>query len=154
MTREIKFRGKRVDTGEWVFGYFAYISDGTTEHKKIPVIFTGDTGYNLYEELVIKRFEVIPETVGQYTGLKDKNGKEIYERDILRLKCVLLNDLGQSNAYYRYEVIEWYQSPYNIGWRIRNGSLTMMIKPSALKTMKAEVFGNIHDNPELLKEIK
>ncbi|APH12644.1 hypothetical protein ASJ33_05500 [Dehalococcoides mccartyi] len=146
MTREIKFRGKRVDTGEWVFGYFAYISDGTTEHKKIPVIFTGDTGYNLYEELVIKRFEVIPETVGQYTGLKDKNGKEIYEGDIATI------------AWHPEEPLKKIKNLWVVrysGWKFNAEPNRETLKPLGSTYAEVlEVIGNIYDNPELLKEIK
>ena len=69
MDREIKFRGKRVDNGEWVYfnQYGAYVD-------KSPKRFTRDCGY-----------EVIPDTVGQFTGLRDKDGKEIYELDKLLL---------------------------------------------------------------------
>lgn len=139
--RENKFRGKSIETGEWVYGYYVYT------HDRHRIIYEDYEGFYCEEE-------VDPETVGQYINLKDKAGREIYEGDILNLKTRKHNgsffDL-EIETIYKQSVIEWWQSHSNIGYRLRDAKgKTMMIKPSSLNTMEAEVIGNIYDNPELL----
>ncbi|WP_235822790.1 YopX family protein [Cytobacillus massiliigabonensis] len=93
----------------------------------------------------------------QYTGLKDKNGKEIYEGDILKCKvrrrkyASEFDWVGEEVSTNRNYLVEWWESASNIGYRVRDGrGKTMMIKPSSLNTMEAEVIGNIYENPELI----
>lgn len=73
--REIKFRGKRIDNGEWVYGWLIK----TKNHNKAYYISDG----NLYNGFGVMQpfLEVIPETVGEFTGQRDENGKEVYEND-------------------------------------------------------------------------
>ena len=119
--REIKFRGKRLDNGEWVYGGIIFIDGGK------PHIFCNYGGV-----------EVDPATVGQYTGLKDKNGKEIYEGDII----------GGSNGS-----INGWEWPFKseIKWNDEECGFNTPNWGYMDSTHYYNVLGNIHDNPELLK---
>jgi uncharacterized phage protein (TIGR01671 family) len=133
--REILFRGKRTDTGEWVEG------KGIDLNFDTPYILTKEydcgTGYYMGE------FEVIPETVGQYTGLEDRNGNKIFEGDIVKAQ----DDIWGSpfcdgiTGGIVYEECAYFIEPKN------------PIESQWLYNECAvyEVIGNIHDNPELLK---
>lgn len=132
--REIKFRGKRLDNGEWVYGYAAKFA-----HGSVPVILEET------EDGIDSR-KVIPDTVGQFTGLHDKNGKEIYEGDIVKqtwgfphyVKGILYDCFGRIGDI-RYECDL-------IGVHTKNGLYRIVGSD-----ISNEVIGNIHDNPELLK---
>ena len=121
--RTIKFRGKRVNDGEWVYG------DLLRMHCA-PYIFPNPAhnGWNGYE--------VIPDTVGQFTGRLDKNGKEIHEGDILIEPSIfdLPRTVFWDHRFMRYGNI----SPSTCGYIALHDY------------RKPEIIGNIHDNPELL----
>ena len=132
--REILFRGKRIDNGEWVYGY--YIRYGWTHQEKDYVV-------PLYASDLYAK-EVIPETVGQYTGLTDKNGKKIFEGDIIVCKqeiagnfidsCVAIGFVEMKHSAFGLHRKQGYYRPFK-DW---------------LEDYEYEVIGNIHDNPELL----
>lgn len=139
MVREIKFRGKRIDTGEWVYGDLLHNVDCIKIREKETDIHS-----------VAKSYIVVPKTVGQFTGLKDKNGKEIYEGDIINMlnnfKAVVHN--GEHHAYCPVDDT-WMKS---IGFYVRSRKLPGM--PLGPTEEYAEIIGNIHDNPKLSEEIE
>lgn len=136
--REIKFRGQRTLTKQWVYGNLMIkreespIPETTelyTQHYIVPI-----SGLDYYE------YEVDPSTIGQYTGLKDINGKEIYEGDIVM--CVVF---GYERHEFPVEIV--YLNGRFVGHN--SDELTEDIDIDDLVLI--EVIGNIHDNPELLK---
>ena len=116
--RESLFRGKRADNGEWIEGFLV---------KKFDKWYIYDFDFLPYSS------EITPETVGQYTGLTDKNGKKIFEGDIIKDR---FDDIGQIEYKPKYAafIIQ--------GWET---GFAFWVKKDI------EVIGNIHDNPELLK---
>ena len=126
--REILFRGKRVDNGEWVEGNL-FIPDRPETPTQICI------GTNI----IRITYDVIPETVGQYTGLTDKNGKKIFEGDIVK------NEYEKGK--YQYFKVLYCNRLYM--WQVAN-KYEMLANLYNL-IGKIEIIGNIHDNPELLK---
>ena len=125
MTRIIKFRGKAKLDGKWWFGNL--VVRDTIGHTQI-----NDPDYG-------GCFDIDSNTVGQFTGLYDKNYKEIYEGDIVRTLVSRLN--ATKNKKYRNFVIR-YDAPH-----FCNGYDSILMQPTHM-----EVIGNIYDNPELLKQ--
>ena len=143
--REILFRGKRVDNGEWIEGM---LFNGKEDTFIIP--HGNEYSYDEQEGLSFDVYgcKVDPETVGQYTGLTDKNGKKIFEGDIVNLKG---NPAYPSWGFVDYNALVVYSdgafsaidgTEENHGLRRYNFTRA---------ELDVEVIGNIHDNPELLE---
>ena len=131
--REILFRGKRLDNGEWVFGMLGQYHDGI----KATII---DNHFGVFENTV-ELVCVAPENVGQYTGLNDKNGQRIFEGDIL-----LLDDMKGIVNYGTGCFCVKLPSPNYL--YLNNPAIDMVLN----EYPGLEIIGNVHDNPELLKE--
>lgn len=146
--RENLYRGKRVDDGKWVEGYFYKIWNKT-------FILWGMTGDSPNME------EVIPETVGQFTNLPDKNRKKTFEGDICRV--VYLDKWCNSNGKH-YEVestlieeVVFEKGAFCFKTTVEDIALYRPIGFDIYEKLKMkdfEVIGNIYDNPELLEENK
>ena len=125
--REIKFRGQRQSDNKWIYGDLLQ-----------PIEICDIYEISDCESIDGSRYDVVEDTIGQYTGLKDKNGKEIYEGDIVKIDCPTMKMTGEikysemSATFFIYdEIIEetlWYQKE------------------------ELEVIGNIYENPELLED--
>ena len=136
--RKILFRGKRIDNGEWVYGS---LIDGI--YGAVPAIVTLPSVDDDFK-LDFEYDHVDPSTVGQYTGLTDKNGKRIFEGDVCQTKGIPLIDEKPFVAVWN----DYYSGFY---WEnIDNPRETDMFTQTVAEL--TEVIGNIHDNPELLKE--
>lgn len=137
--RQILFRGKRVDSDEWIEGYLFKIWDRT-------YLLWGMTGD------VSNMVEVKPETVGQYTGLTDKNGKKIFEGDIV---CLVYGDkiLSRGDVQFDYGVfgVEWTGFKKSKGMVGGFGQLHNLRRFDDGLADRIKVIGNIYDNPELLE---
>ena len=148
MKREIKFRGKDVETDKWVDG------DLIQRMGYMPSIMFpyNSNGKVRYGECAVKR-----ETVGQFTGLTDKNGNEIYEGDILRGDKYPFNCDGVDNYFaeivWSDDVCGFYRITIkNPNSTVRGTSHGNWEQLDIDDIKSFEVIGNIHDNPELLKD--
>ncbi len=142
--REILFRGKRVDNGEWVYGVF--IPDCLESLHGQDCHWGFIKTYRLegkYENVKNETVEVDRETVGQYTGKTDKNGKKIFEGDIVEFTDKYTG--GKGRAEIVFEAFKWKYSGCYYGG---NPIVWLCIDDLSIKF---EVIGNIYDNPELLE---
>ena len=131
--REILFRGKRVDNGEWVYGYY------TCAYGIHTIEFATPSHDNCH----FHQHDVVPTTIGQFTGLTDRNGAKIFEGDVY----IFTNDDGTETK------------PCQVGFDLgrfagiirlgKGGHDTLTIDYLHCKE-RVEIIGNIHDNPELV----
>ena len=135
--REILFRGKRVDNGEWLHSSFIMIDNKRELLSNEVELFDGQKWRAVY-----------PETVGQYTGLTDKNGKKIFEGYILQDKFGQIKIVDYCNEWgaFRTCFVKALNEEGKIVATVGGASFVGTI------WRKYEVIGNIHDNPELSEE--
>ena len=160
--RTIKFRGRRIDNNEWVYGYLYRLK---LPNGEACMILTQDNNhldnslepkYHLAFTLWVDLFIVEPVTVGQFTGLYDKNGKEIYEGDILLWTrknvhiegCPLRDFADRCETFYDDD-----KCAFRFKYKLDCGSCIGLLDFSDDRADESyiEIIGNIHDNPELLK---
>lgn len=136
MKREIKFRGKRLDTGEWIYGDLI---------RNVEDAFAIVPPFGISTDR-LGEYEVHEETIGQFTGLQDKNGKEVYEDDFVRIPATMLNAeiIGvvkyEKGSFFVRSIFSGCSS--DLGWVFRE---RMVGEPTA------QIIGNIYDDSELLK---
>lgn len=133
MERQIKFRGKRADNGEWVYGDLE-----NNRAKGVTRIHSYDGDGNYIGQNVVDA-----ESIGQYTGLTDCNGKEIYEGDILVYGGQFQHIVEFKHGMFGYTLLD--------GWFVGYGGNANFSFNPLDKSDEHEVIGNIHDNPSLLK---
>lgn len=142
MNREILFRGKRINNGEWVEGYYMKHINRTllpindsVEEKDVEYIIFHDAFSDWNMPRGIEGTHIDPATIGQYTGMTDKNGKKIFEGDIVdtynysTLMEIRWNEKAAAFEFWRYDT--WYGQVHTFN--------------------PIKVLGNVFDNPELLE---
>jgi len=135
--RDIKFRGKRVDNGEWAYGDLITFGGTFIMHPTFEF------------SSMLTTSKVIPETVGQFTGLTDRNGKEIYEGDICEWNGwgVNISKVLFKNGMFSLHD-EWGGKGQPIGKKYKWQDMGA----SGKEDLNLRVIGNIYDNPELCEQ--
>ena len=137
MNREIEFRGMTINS-EWVYGF---VRQNSNPRMKYQGWFIADS---MHEPIA---FEVIPATVGQYTGLKDKNGTKIFEGDVLKYVSSKCHYCNTEHTYPNHK-------PYIVKWNNDDCCFEAINDENymlAVTWSEMEVVGNMHQNKELME---
>ena len=154
MNREIIYRGKRCSDGEWVYGFYVESKHSWQGHKPhkswiVPNAISNGGFFN-----ILGRYAVKDDTVGQFTGLVDKNGVKIFEGDVVRKRDLTFGLKFNGVVVYNSEIGCFRIHSENNGVTMRMGFEASDVYDDGKCTVPVkydyEVIGNIHDNPELL----
>lgn len=157
--REIEFRGKRWDGGEWIYGHLV---ECDTREYRVFVVTSADWEQHSdgLELITTTTFEVDPKTVGRYTGLKDKNGVRIFEGDIVQ------RNLKNESRVFLVEIktVRRFMRPYSgfagdstlvditgVVFTWGDFHLFPTVSNGAADNERMQIIGNIRDNPKLLE---
>ena len=137
--RRIKFRGKCVAdskyAGQWVYGGYSEPQEDCKQNEGLITVYLGGSS--------TCKYHVIPNTIGQFTGLCDINGKEIYEGDIIKSSHGTIHYIVYDNDLACFKAVVARYNPSNEYSNLSKGWIAHLDE---------EVIGNIHDNPELIKQ--
>lgn len=158
--REIKFRGRRIDNEEWVYGFYYTTEEYVTPRIERTVAWIAWTEFTDNGKSFNHKVEVDPATVGQYTGLKDKNGNRIFEGDV-----AFMDILGHGLKYNPQNAMTYIIEDNGTGRGMRATHPNLHVEEDRgwfsfwdnesqeiAWVRYLEIIGNIHDNPELIKE--
>lgn len=140
--RDIEFRGKRIDNGEWVYGYYYKakyyrIDDELCDYITVPHL----NEYNVPSS----NYVVDPSTIGQHTGLKDKNGTKIFEDDIVLVPYIdPIFKYKWDNTLSERAIIKYDDGMFYVEYMESGDKFTLFAMDGNMK-----IIGNIYDNPEL-----
>lgn len=161
--REILFRGKRLDNGEWYYGSYLFLHISSVDWTGAKRGKPEDVHYIVNDQDI--NYAVYPSTIGQYTGLKDKNGKRIFEGDIVRYTFDSPDDPTATENGLKVRTGRIFWSDWRASFAVTAGrNLSAELNNDVAVYVRGrqiyeyvrgantvEVIGNIHDNPELLE---
>ena len=140
--REIEFRGKRIDNNKWIYGDLEQI-----EYKSL--LNTNEKAYMIKQNIV--SVTVLEESIGQYTGLKDENGKKIFEGDIVKLDQDIAKIFCIESLI---SIVKYFDGTFICTNKDNNTDVcrSLIVLTNIDGILRGEVIGNIYDNPELIEE--